>query len=126
VPVGRRVLPALLVVAAALADARGAHGLAFDALLGAIPFAAVSALVGFGEYLERREDSVAGLQALLWTLAVALLVLSCAARSPATETHALPPLGASALVGCLAVLALKVCVALAPQLRRASLRIAKP
>jgi hypothetical protein len=124
--VGRRVLPALLVVAAALADARGAHGLAFDALLGAIPFAAVSALVGFGEYLERREDSVAGLQALLWTLAVALLVLSCAARSPATETHALPPLGASALVGCLAVLALKVCVALAPQLRRASLRIAKP
>jgi hypothetical protein len=126
VPVGRRVLPALLVVAAALADARGAHGLAFDALLGAIPFAAVSALVGFGEYLERREDSVAGLQALLWTLAVALLVLSCAARSPATETHALPPLGASALVGCLAVLAIKVCVALAPQLRRASLRIAKP
>jgi hypothetical protein len=126
VPVGRRVLPALLVVAAALADARGAHGLAFDALLGAIPFAAVSALVGFGEYLERREDSVAGLQALLWTLAVALLVLSCAARSPATDTHALPPLGASALVGCLAVLALKVCVALAPQLRRVALHTAKP
>jgi hypothetical protein len=124
--VGRRVLPALLVVVAAFADARGAHGLAFDALLGAIPFSAVSALVGFGEYLEQREDSVAGLQALLWTLAVALLVLSCAARSPATQTHALPPLGASALVGCLAVLAIKVCVAVAPQLRRLSLHIAKP
>jgi hypothetical protein len=116
----------LLVVVAAFADARGAHGLAFDALLGAIPFSAVSALVGFGEYLEQREDSVAGLQALLWTLAVALLVLSCAARSPATQTHALPPLGASALVGCLAVLAIKVCVAVAPQLRRLSLHIAKP
>jgi len=120
------VLPGLLVVVAAFADARGAHGLAFNALLGAVPFAAVSALVGFGEYLEHREDSVAGLQALLWTLATGLLVLSCAARSPATETNALPPLGASALVGCLAVLAIKACVALAPQLRRVALHTAKP
>ena len=67
--VGRRALPVLLVVIAAFADARGAHGLAFNALLGAIPFAAVSALTGFGEYLEHREDAVSGLQALLWTLA---------------------------------------------------------
>jgi hypothetical protein len=111
---------------AAFADARGAHGLAFNALLGAIPFAAVSAIVGFGEYLERREDAVAGLQALLWTLAVSLLVLSCAARSPATETHSLPPLGASALIGCLAVFAIKLCVAVAPQLRRVALHTAKP
>ena len=123
---GRRALPALLVVVAAYADARGAHGLAFNALLGAVPFAAVSALVGFGEYLEQREDPVAGLQALLWALAVGLLVLSCAARSPATETHALPPLGASALVGCLGVLAIKACVALVPQLRRLALHTAKP
>jgi hypothetical protein len=124
--VARRALPALLVLVAAFADARGAHGLAFNALLGAIPFAAVSALVGFGEYLEHREDSVAGLQALLWTLAVGLLVLSCAARSPAAQTHVLPPLGASALVGCLAVLAIKACVAIAPQLRRVALHTAKP
>jgi hypothetical protein len=116
----------VLVVAAAFADARGAHGLAFDALLGAIPFAAVSALAGFGDYLERREDHVSGLQALLWTLALALLVVSCAARSPETQTHALPPLGASALVGCLAVLAIKLCVAVAPQLRRVALHTAKP
>ena len=122
----RRVLPALLVLVAAFADARGAHGLAFNALLGAVPFTAVSALVGFGEYLEYREDSVAGLQALLWTLAVGLLVLSCAARSPATQMHVLPPLGASALVGCLAVLAIKAFVAVAPQLRRVALHTAKP
>ena len=124
--VARRALPALLVLVAALADARGAHGLAFNALLGAIPFAAVSAIAGFGAYLEQREDAVAGLQALLWTLAVCLLVLSCAARSPATETHALPPLGASALIGCLAVFAIKLCVAVAPQLRRVALHTAKP
>ena len=124
--VGRRVLPAALVIVAAFADARGAHGLAFDALLGAIPFAAVSALVGFGGYLERREDTIAGLQALLWTLAVGLLVLSCAARSPAAEAHVQPPLGASALVGCLAVFVLKACVAVVPHLRRGTLHPAKP
>lgn len=122
--VGRRLLPAILAAAAAAADARGAHGLAFDALLGAVPFAAVAALVGFGEYLEDRSDPVRGLQALLWALALGLLVLSCAARSPATETNALPPLGASALVCCLAVLAIKACVAAAPYLRR--LAVAHP
>ncbi len=117
----------MLTVVAAYADSRGSHGLAFDALLGAIPFAAVAALVGFGSYLERREDAVQGLQALLWSLALGLLVLSCAARSPAAETHSLPALGRSALVGCLAVLALKACVAAVPILRRAAfVRPAKP
>jgi len=116
----------VLVVIAACADARGAHGLAFDALLGAIPFAAVSALAGFGNYLERRDDAVAGLQALLWTLALGLLVVSCAARSPETQTHALPPLGASALVACLAVLGIKLCVAAVPYLRRTAFAAAKP
>jgi hypothetical protein len=115
------VLPAALAAAAAIADARGAHGLAFDALLAAVPFAAVSALASFGVYLEAREDAVSGLQALLWTLAVALLVLSCAARSPATEMHALPPLGASALAACLVVFGLKACVAVAPYARRLAL-----
>ena len=116
----------MLVLVAAFADARGGHGLAFDALLGAIPFTAVSALAGFGDYLEEPEDAVGGLQALLWTLALALLVVSCAARSPETQTHALPPLGASALAGCLAVFAIKACVAVVPYLRRVALTAAKP
>jgi hypothetical protein len=124
---GRRALPALLAVAAALADGRGAHGLAFDLLLAAIPFAAVSALEVFGSYLEDRENAVGGLQALLWTLALGLLVLSCAARSPATETGTMPPLGWSALVACLGVFAIKVTVAAVPFVRRATLpRTAKP
>lgn len=122
---GRRVLPAVLTVLAAFADARGAHGLAFDALLGAIPFTAVSSLVAFGTFLDRREDAIAGLQALLWTLALVLLVLSCAARSPATEVQTLPPLGWSALMACLGVFALKACVGAAPFLRLA-LQPAKP
>ena len=123
----RRTLPAVLAAAAALADAAGSHGLAFDALLGAIPFAAVAGLEVFGTYLDDRRESLLGLQALLWTLALALLVLSCAARSPATETHALPALGWSALVACLAVFGVKAALAAAPQLRRLALvRPAKP
>lgn len=124
---GRRLLPGLLALAAAYADSRGSHGLAFDALLGAIPLAAVAALESFGAYLDDRADAVIGLQSLLWTLALALLVLSCAARSPATDTHVLPPVGASALVAALAVFAIKSCVAVAPFLRRLALvRPAKP
>ena len=124
---GRRVVPTLLAVAAAIADRHGSHGLALYALLGAVPFAAGSGVVAFGDYLERREDPVLALQALLWGIALALLVLSCAARSPATQAHTLPPLGWSALVGCLGVFALKVCLAVAPYLRRLALvRPAKP
>jgi hypothetical protein len=125
--VARRALPALLAVVAAVADRHGAHGVAFDALLGAVPFAAASAIVAFGDHLERRDDSVAALQALLWGVAAVLLVLSCAARSPAVETPALPPLGWSALVACLAVFALKACLAIGPALGRlAAVRPAKP
>jgi hypothetical protein len=110
-----------------MADGRGAHGFAFDLLLGAIPFAAVSALETFGGYLEDREATVGALQALLWALALALLVLSCAARSPATQAGTLPPLGWSALVACLGVFAIKVSVAAAPFVRRLALpRPAKP
>lgn len=120
----RRALPAVLAVLAAYADGRGSHGLAFDALLGAIPFAAVAALESFGAYLDERRG---GIHALLWALALALLCLSCAARSPAAETHTLPALGWSALVACLAVFGLKAVLAVAPQLRRLALmRPAKP
>ena len=122
---GRRALPVLLILAAAFADARGAHGLAFDVLLAAVPFTAVAGLVSFAAYLERRADSVGGLQALLWVLALCLVVLSCAVRSPATEAGVVPPLGTSALVACLAVFVLKAVVAAAPYARLA-LRPAKP
>ena len=91
------------------------------------PFAAVSGLEVFGAYLDDRSRSLLGLQALLWSLALALLVLSCAARSPATETHTLPALGWSALVGSLAVFAVKAVLVVEPQLRRLELvRPAKP
>jgi hypothetical protein len=111
--VGRRVLPVFLAIVAAVADRHGDHGLAFYALLGAVPFAATSGIVAF--------------QALLWGFALALLVLSCAARSPATASHQLPPLGWSALVATLGVFALKGCLGVMPLLRQLALaRPAKP
>jgi hypothetical protein len=119
------VLPAVLVTIAAIADARGAHGLALDALLAAVPFAAVCAIAAFGGYLDRREDPVVALQALLWALSLVLLLVSCEARSSAI--NGVPPLAVSSLVACLGIFAIKVSVAAAPYARRlAALRPAKP
>ena len=121
------MLPGLLAVAAAYADGRGSHGLAFDALLCAIPFAAVAALESFGRFLDDRRETLDGVQAVLWALAVALLVLSSAARSSATDSRTLPALGASALVAALVVFAVKGCVAVVPYVRRTPfVRPAKP
>ncbi|HZO97468.1 MAG TPA: hypothetical protein VFB42_08865 [Gaiellaceae bacterium] len=119
------MLPALLVAAAAAADAHGAHGLALDALLAAVPFAAVAGLAAFGGYLDRRDDPVVALQALLWAVALVLLLVSCEVRSSAI--HGVPPLAVSSLVACLGVFAIKAVVAAAPYARRlAALRPAKP
>ncbi len=121
----RRALPVVLAAAAAVADSRGAYGPASSLLLAAVPCTAVAALLSFGDYLEHRGRAIAGTQALLWGLGLALVVLSCAARSPAAQTHELPALASSALTACLAVYVLKALLALAPYARLA-LRPAKP
>jgi hypothetical protein len=123
--VGRRVFPGLLVTAAALADSNGRHALALDTLLAAVPFAAVAAIAAFGTYLDRRDDAVTALQALLWGFALVLLIVSCEVRSNAM--HGVPRLAVSSLVACLGVFVIKAAVAAAPHVRRlAELRPAKP
>jgi hypothetical protein len=123
--VGRRIAPALLVAIAAIADSEGAHGLAFDALVLAVPLAAVAGLGSFGEYLDSRGSAVAGFQAALWGVAVVLLVLSCSVRSHAL--HGVPPLAVTSVVACLGVFAVKALVAATPHARRLGLlRPAKP
>jgi hypothetical protein len=122
---GRRLLPAGLVAIAALADSSGAHSLALDALLLAVPFAAVAALLSFGEYLDSESSSTAGLQALLWAVSVVLLVLSCAVRRH--SLHTVPPLAVSSVFMCLGIFAVKATIAAAPYARRfADLRPVKP
>jgi hypothetical protein len=123
----RRVLPGLLAVAALYADGHGSHGVAFYAILGAIPLAAVAGLDAFGAFLDDHRELLPGLQAALWGLAVALLVLSSAARSSVGETHPAPALGASALAAAVGVLVLKACLAVVPYVRRSPIvRPAKP
>jgi len=123
--VARRLLPALLVAAAAMADWQGAHSFARVALLFAVPFTAVAALMSFGEYLDSDSDGTALLHALLWGAAVVLLVVSCAVRRHAL--HGAPPLAVSSLLACLGIFAVKATLVAAPHLRRAAdLRPAKP
>jgi hypothetical protein len=108
--VGPRALLLALVVAAPLADAAGAHGLAFWALAAALPAGAACGLASFGAFLDDGADVVVSLQALLWAPALLLLLTAAAARGPALATGGVPRLGVTALVGCLAVLALKAIV----------------
>jgi len=121
---GRRVLPVLFVVLAALADSLGAHRLAADSLLAALPFAAVAALVTFGDYIDSGRGPAA-LQSLCSAAIVVFLVISCAVRNSAL--HGVPPLGLSSLIAVIGLFAVKAVVAVAPHLRRLSdLLPAKP
>src|SRR3954453_19633143 len=104
---GRRVLPALLASLAAVADSSGAAGPARGALLFAVPFAAVAALSAFGDYLEERDDPTRGFQALMWALAVVLLVVSSAVRS---SSIGVPQFARSTLVVALGIFAVKAFV----------------
>jgi hypothetical protein len=106
------------------ADSAGDHGLARNALLFALPFAAVAALVRFGEALDSRARTT-GVQALCSGAIVALLVLSCAVRSSAV--HGVPPLAMSSLVAVVGLFALEGALSVVPHLRRlGSLSPAKP
>jgi hypothetical protein len=111
----RRALPVGLVIAAAAADGAGAHGLAFYALLLAVPASAVAALDALGHVLDGAQDH---LHALLWTVVLALVVVGAAVRAPAVTEGAVPALGRSALLACLAVFCVQAAVALAAELRR--------
>jgi hypothetical protein len=95
------VLPAGLVLAALLSDVAGGHGVALVFLLAAIPAAFALALDCFGEALEARCGAV---RPILAGLAVFLLVLSAALRSPAV-VGGVPQFAVSALAFALGLYA---------------------
>ena len=89
-----RVLPSLLIIAALLADASSGHGVALALLFLAIPAAFALALACYGDALEARCGL---LRPILAGLALALLVLSAALRSPAV-VGGVPQFAVSSLV----------------------------
>jgi hypothetical protein len=106
----RRALPALLVAAAALADAAGEPGLALYALLAAVPALSFAGLAALGELLDGDSEPARQLQALLSAVALVLIVGGAAVRAPAVRDGDLPALAGSALSACLVVLALEALV----------------
>ncbi|MDQ2911020.1 MAG: hypothetical protein M3R39_08415 [Actinomycetota bacterium] len=111
----RRAIPVGLVVAAAAADGAEAHGLAFYALLAAVPAAAVLALSSFGDLLDGTVDHV---HALLWAVVLLLTVTGAAVRAPALAEGAVPALARTALLISLAVFCLQAVLGVAFELRR--------
>ena len=97
----RRLLPALLVLAALLSDAGGSHGSALVLLLFAIPAAFVFALDCYGDALESR---CSGVRPTLAGVGLFLLVLSAALRSPAV-IGGVPKLAVSSLATTLVLYA---------------------
>ena len=109
-----RGIPVALVVAAAAADGAGMHGVAFYALLAAVPAVAAAALWAFG-------DVVAGeagrLQAYLWGAVLALTVTGAAVRAPALAEGSVPALARSTVVACLAIFCAQAIAGLVAELR---------
>lgn len=125
----RRWLPLGLALLAAGLDAFGSHGLAFHALLIAVPAAAVGALGALGELLDLRADNRAGgplyLLPVLSALGLALLVFTAAMRAPTLGDPAVPAGAANVLSLGLALLCLEALLAVFYEPRPARVRVAR-
>jgi hypothetical protein len=106
-PAMRRWLPITIVLAAAVAEAMGLGQIPFYLLLVAVPIVAAMALTAFGELLDGRFEPAESLQAILYGVALLLLVAGAAAGSTAF-----------ALSGCLAAFALQALLGLGVELKR--------
>ena len=115
----RRALPALLALAALVADFAGAHGFALAVLFTAIPAAFVLMLDCFADVLDARCGVGRPLTA---GAGLALLVLSASLRSPAV-VGGVPRIAVSAIVLCLLLYAGLAVSVLVVAARRSELRI---
>jgi hypothetical protein len=99
----------LVVLAAATVDRLGAHELAFYLLLAAVVVIAHAALEAYGRLVELPGSApglaAARLQTALGFCALVLVVVAAAARAPVLGDGSVPPLGLSALVASLVLLA---------------------
>jgi hypothetical protein len=125
----RRWLPLGLALLAAGLDVSGAYGLAFHALLIAVPAAAVGSLGAFGELLDLRADDRAEaplyLLPVLSALGLALLVVTAAIRAPALGDAAAPALAANMLSLGLGLLCLEALMSVFFEPRPARVRVVR-
>ena len=114
----RLSLPATLALAGALADVFGLHGLAFYALLAAVPATAVAALASYGELVAAAvDDAVGRAQVLVWGALVAALALTSGLRAPALADAAVPTPAVAALTLCLVLFLVQGALALVAELQ---------
>jgi hypothetical protein len=109
-----RLLPLALVFGAALADQAGAHALAFDALLVAVPVTAIAGLRTVSDRVDGKTDQT---QTYVWGVVLALLLVATASRAPSVGDPSVPPVARSALIACVFVFCLQALAALAAELR---------
>lgn len=106
----------VLVLFAALADARGLGGLGTLLLVAAVPAAAAAALTVFGELVQlparARGVAAARVESALGAIGLATIVVAAAARAGAVDGAGVPPLAVSAVVVCVGAYALQAFVAL--------------
>lgn len=107
-----RLLTVALVLVAALADAAGAHALAYYALVVAVPLGAVAALLALGSILDgsASEPVDRGLAALS-ALALPFLLLGTAVRAPLLVDGPPPAVGVTCVVVCLVLFAVQALLA---------------
>jgi hypothetical protein len=112
-----RLSPIALVLAAALADHFGAHTLAFDALLVAVP---VTAIAGLRSVADRLDGKAEPTHAYAWALVLAFLLVATAARAPSVGDASVPAVARSALIACVVVFCVQALAALGSELRAGS------
>jgi hypothetical protein len=112
-----RLLAGALLVAVAVLDLAGAHGTAALLLVAAVPAAAGAALLSLGTALEHGH-ALDWARAWLGGIALLLALSAAVLRTPLASSDDVPPLAASALTGCLVMIALQVLVGVAAALRR--------
>src|SRR5262249_32895493 len=110
-----RLAPIALVLAAALADHLGAHTIAFDFLLLAVPVTAIAGLRSVSERLDGKRPPGHSYGS---AVVLALLLVAPAGRAPAVGDPSVPALARSALIACVVVFCLQALGALAAELRR--------
>jgi hypothetical protein len=101
-----------LVLAAVLADGAGEYGLAYYALVAAVPVAALAALYALGAVLDgSAAEPLDRVSLALSGLGLPLLLLTAAVRAPVVGDGPPPRLGVTALVLCLVILVLQAALA---------------